>query len=184
MPAGVFESIASLLDHHTHVGHVDFRKAIFIFLSNAGGAEISKALEDQMSGGKYREQTGIHDFERILEAAAYNVEGGLKNAGIITSSLIDHFVPFLPLEKRHIEKCVRKEFERLGKVPTEEQVEWVEFHFTINASIFDGLISFTFHRFVATNYASYFGKFSKYGCKRLNKKVAVMAEDWWNVDCN
>lgn len=123
MPAGVFESIASLLDHHTHVGHVDFRQAIFIFLSNAGGAEISKALESQMESGKYREQTGIHDFEGILETAAYNVEGGLKNAGIITSSLIDHFIPFLPLEKRHIVKCVHSEFQRLGKEPTDEQVE-------------------------------------------------------------
>lgn len=123
MPEGVFESIASLLDHHSHINSVDFRKAIFIFLSNAGGTEISKALEDQMDKGKYREQTGIHDFEPILEVAAYNVEGGLRNAGIITSSLIDHFVPFLPLEKRHIEKCVRKEFKRLGKTPTDQQVE-------------------------------------------------------------
>lgn len=123
MPPGVFESIASLLDHHTHINFVDFRKAIFIFLSNAGGVEISNALENHMNSGKYREQTGIHDYERILEAAAYNLEGGLKNAGIITSSLIDHFVPFLPLEKRHIEKCVRKQFERLGKNPTDEDVE-------------------------------------------------------------
>lgn len=123
MPEGVFESIASLLDHHNHINYVDFRKAIFIFLSNAGGTEISNVLEDQMAQGKYREQTEIQDFEHILEAAAYNVKGGLKNAGIITSSLIDHFMPFLPLEKRHVEKCVRKEFERLGKEPTEEQIK-------------------------------------------------------------
>lgn len=123
MPEGVFESIASLLDHRSSVGSVDFRKAIFIFLTNSGGAEIAKALDTAMANGRYREQTKIQDFESILEAAAYNVRGGLRNAGIITSSLIDHFIPFLPLEKRHILKCVRKEFVKFKADPTDEQVE-------------------------------------------------------------
>lgn len=188
MPPGVFESIASLLDHSSHVNWVDFRRAIFIFLSNAGGIEVSKVLEDQMSDGKYREQTSIHDYERILEAAAYNVDGGLQNAGIIKSSLIDHFVPFLPLEKRHVMKCIRREFERLGKIPTDEEVEWVAsiyiyfffFFFPLSfwgAEDIDKCISHhDNNRFVATTYVSYVGKFAKYGCKRIDKKVAVMVE--------
>lgn len=122
MPEGVFESITSLLDHHSHINGIDFRQSIFIFLSNAGGTEISNALEDLMKQGKYREQTIIHNFEKIAEIGAYNVEGGLKNTGLISSSLIDHFVPFLPLEKRHIVKCIIAEFHRLGKIPTDEQV--------------------------------------------------------------
>lgn len=122
IPEGVFESITSLLDHHTSIDGVNFRESIFIFLSNAGGTEIAHALENLMENGKYREQTAIYDFEKIAEMGAYNVKGGLKNTGLITSSLIDHFIPFLPLEKRHVEKCIRKDFERLGKRPTDEQV--------------------------------------------------------------
>lgn len=122
MPAGVFESITSLLDHHSNVYGVDFRSSIFIFLSNAGGTEISDALEDLMRHGKYREQTTIYNFERIAETGAYNVDGGLKHTGMISSSLIDHFVPFLPMEKRHIEKCIVAEFKRLGQIATEEQI--------------------------------------------------------------
>lgn len=122
MPDGVFESITSLLDHHSHVNGVNFRQSIFIFLSNAGGTELSDALQDMMEHGKYREQTTIYNFEKIAEAGAYNVKGGLKNAGMITSSLIDHYVPFLPMEKRHIEQCVVAEFKRLGVTPTEEQI--------------------------------------------------------------
>lgn len=122
MPSGVFESIASLLDHHSHIDGVDFRKSIFIFLSNAGGTEIGNALDGIMSKGRYREQTNIQDFEQIAEAAAYNVKGGLKSASMITSSLIDHFMPFLPLEKRHVERCVYAEFRRLNKIPTDEQI--------------------------------------------------------------
>lgn len=121
MPSGVFESIATLLDHHSHIDGVDFRKAIFIFLSNAGGGEISDALANIMKG-KYREQTGIQDFEQIAEMAAFNVKGGLKSASMITSSLIDHFLPFLPMEKRHVIQCVQAEFRKLGKTPTDDQI--------------------------------------------------------------
>lgn len=51
------------------------------------------------------------DFERIAEMGAYNVIGGLYRSNIIDSHVIDHFVPFLPLEARHVELCIRKEFE-------------------------------------------------------------------------
>lgn len=123
MPEGVFESLASLLDHHKHVNNIDFRKSIFIFLTNSGGPEIAKALDSAMVNGKYRDQTKIQDFEPILEMAAYNVDGGLKNAGIIKSSLVDHFIPFLPLEKIHVKKCIVTEFGKFHKQPTDEQVE-------------------------------------------------------------
>lgn len=124
MPSGVFESIASLLDHHSNVGGVDFRQSIFIFLSNAGGNEIGLALSDIMSKGKYREQTGIQDFEQIAETAAYNVKGGLRSSSMITSSLIDHFLPFLPMERRHVEKCAIAEFRRMApnQEPTEKEI--------------------------------------------------------------
>lgn len=122
MPSGVFESIASILDYHSHVGDLDFRKAIFIFLTNAGGDEIASALEGLMHKGTFREQTKIQDFEYIAEVAAYNVKGGLKKASIITSGLIDHFLPFLPLERRHIANCVRAEFKKIGHEPKEEDV--------------------------------------------------------------
>lgn len=58
MPAGVFESIATLLDHHRHVGGVDFRQAIFIFFTNAGGEQIANALEHLMESS-YRDVTKI-----------------------------------------------------------------------------------------------------------------------------
>lgn len=122
MASGIFESIASVLDYHSHVGGSDFRQAIFIFLTHAGGDEIANALEQIMAKGTYREQTKLEQFEYIAEVAAYNVKGGLKNSNVITSALIDHYLPFLPLERRHIENCVRTEFEKLNRVPTAENI--------------------------------------------------------------
>lgn len=126
MPSGVFESIASILDYHSNFGTIDFRQAIFIFLTNAGGIEIGNALDGLMSNGKYREQTKIQDFEKIAETAAFNLNGGLKKASLITSGLIDHFLPFLPLERRHIANCVRAEYRKLNKEPTEDDIKYVQ----------------------------------------------------------
>lgn len=123
MPAGVFESIATVLDYHSNFGTIDFRQSIFIFLTNAGGNEIGHALDDIMSKGRYREQTKMQDFETIAETAAYNLQGGFRRASIIKSGLIDHFLPFLPLERRHIANCVRTEFNKLDKEPTEDKVK-------------------------------------------------------------
>lgn len=122
IPAGVFESIASILDHHSHVSGLDFRQSIFIFLTNAGGDEIAMALDKIMAKGTFREQTKMHDFEYIAEMAAYNIKGGLEKSSIIKSGLIDHFLPFLPLERRHIENCVRAEFEKLGREAKEDEI--------------------------------------------------------------
>lgn len=121
MPAGVFESITTLLDHHSHVRGVDFRQAIFIFLTNAGGKQIAMKLHDVMEAGTYRDATTIKHFEFIVEHAAFN-DGGLKKASIITSGLIDHYIPFLPLEKVHIGDCVRTEFKKINLVPNEDNV--------------------------------------------------------------
>lgn len=124
MPSGVFESITSLLDYHTHVDGVDFRKAIFIFLTNAGGDRIARKLNDIMENdGKYRDATKLEDFHEIAEVAAYNVDGGLKDASVIKSGLIDVFLPFLPLERNHIKDCVRAEFKKIGHEPQDDIVE-------------------------------------------------------------
>lgn len=46
---------------------------------------------------------------------------------MIDSHLIDHFVPFLPLEKQHVELCVTAEFLKLGgdKYVTASHIKYV-----------------------------------------------------------
>ncbi len=45
-------------------------------------------------------------FNKFLEEN----DKGLWHASIIDSYLIDFYVPFLPLEKEHIRRCIRAEF--------------------------------------------------------------------------
>ncbi len=145
IPAGVFESLTSLIDHHNNVDGANLRHSTFIFLSNAGGTEISEKLMQLTEDGMLREDTQLFHFEKIAEVAAYNIVGmeflpefigtilnkmpfigGLRKTSMIESSLIDHFIPFLPLEKRHIEKCIISDFKRLGiDRPTFTDIEYV-----------------------------------------------------------
>lgn len=102
-----------------------FRNAIFIFLSNTGGKEIINQVKKNWELGKKREELTIKDFERLVEVGAFNEEGGLYQAFIIEKHLIDLYVPFLPLEKRHVRLCTRTAFRNERYLPDnmEEAVE-------------------------------------------------------------
>lgn len=126
MPSGVFDTITSLLDHHEKVHGLDFRKAIFIFLCNNGGVEIANKLHDYYTKDKFRRQDlQMHHFERALEMSVYNREGGLKKSKPIESGLIDHYIPFLPLEKEHVIGCIEAELKRLNRPMTDEIKKYV-----------------------------------------------------------
>lgn len=66
-----------------------------------------------MKNGKERTRTKLENFECIAQNAAYKFDGGLKDASIIGSTLIDYFLPFLPLENHHVIACIRAECETL-----------------------------------------------------------------------
>lgn len=42
MPEGLIDAIKPFIDFHPSIGGVDFRRSIFIFLSNTGGREITQ----------------------------------------------------------------------------------------------------------------------------------------------
>lgn len=39
--------------------------------------------------------------------------GGLKKSHLIDSHIIDHYIPFLPLEKTHVMQCIEAELNYL-----------------------------------------------------------------------
>ncbi|KFB39790.1 hypothetical protein ZHAS_00007156 [Anopheles sinensis] len=155
MPAGLFDSIVTLLDNHAYTKELDFRQSIFIFLSNVAGPEIAKKMKHLLDSGVWREQTKLHDFEQTLEISSYNLAGGLYRSELIESHVVDHFVPFLPLELRHVEKCV--------------QVEYLKYDSR-------GQFDESFMRDVLKEAVTFdeTGLFSNNGCKRISKKVESM----------
>ncbi len=74
--------------------------------SNTGEGGINRLTYDFYREGKERTNLTIKDFEPLIKSGAFNEMGGLYKSDIIEKNLIDAFVPFLPLEKKHIELCI------------------------------------------------------------------------------
>ena len=62
----------------------------------------------------------FRDFEGLITRGAFNEVGGLQHSNVIEKSLVDHFVPFLPMEKRHVKQCILVEAAKLTGKLTEE----------------------------------------------------------------
>jgi len=156
MPVGMIDGIKPFIDHHTKVEGVDFRRSIFLFLSNTGGRDITKEALKVWEGGRARESLEYTDLEHLVNKGAFNELGGLQHSSLIDSSLIDVFLPFLPLERRHVRLCVEKEASRRNISLTSEQV----------GEVTDSLV--------------YWPKdtqlFSTTGCKRVANKLDLVEE--------
>ena len=121
---------------------MDYRHNIFLFLSNTGGREITQIALDNWNKGRRREERTRHliiimlllqsqdisltHLEPLVADGAFNEAGGLQYSRMIKNSLVDVFVPFLPLERQHVKICARNEFDkRQVEGWTEQMVESV-----------------------------------------------------------
>lgn len=123
MPAGLIDIIKPFLDFHTSLDGVDYRKCIFVFLSNTAGDLIARQALTYWKDGIDRNKIQLKDMESVIGLGSFNEKGGLYRADIVDKNLIDVFVPFLPLEKRQINQCIRDDFSRKAVAPTKRMVE-------------------------------------------------------------
>ena len=118
----MIDAIKPFIDHHDLVGGLNFRRSIFIFLSNTGGRDITKETQKMWQKGRRREDLLYTDLEKLINDGAFNELGGLHHSSVIDSSLIDVYVPFLPLERQHVRRCVIKEAKDRNLTMTEEDI--------------------------------------------------------------
>lgn len=59
----------------------------------------------------------------IFKLYYHQITGGFEKSSTIAQHLIDHYIPFLPLEQQHVEMCALAEFRSHGVYqPTEEMM--------------------------------------------------------------
>ncbi|KAM4664391.1 torsin-1A-like [Discoglossus pictus] len=122
----LIEAIKPFLDYYDHLDDASYRKAIFIFLSNTGGEVISQLTFKFLKAGKKREDIKLSDMEHDLALYVFNKENtGFWHSSLIDRNLIDIFVPFLPLESKHVAMCVRAELWARGSPHMEDIVDKV-----------------------------------------------------------
>ncbi|KAL6096666.1 tor1b [Pungitius sinensis] len=118
MQPGLIDSIKPYLDYYEKLDGVSYRKAIFIFLSNAGGDGIIQAALDFWKAGRDRDELELKDLETVLSVSVFNnKKSGLWHTSLIDKNLVDFFVPFLPLEYRHVVECAMAEMKARGVRP-------------------------------------------------------------------
>ncbi|XP_022599762.1 torsin-1A-like isoform X1 [Seriola dumerili] len=118
MHPGLIDSIKPYLDYYDKLDGVSYRKAIFIFLSNAGGDSIAQTALDFWKEGRNREEIELKDLEMLLSLSVFNnKESGFFRTSLIDKNLVDFFVPLLPLEYRHVVQCVMAEMKDRGVEP-------------------------------------------------------------------
>ncbi|XP_039508768.1 torsin-1A-like isoform X2 [Pimephales promelas] len=112
MQPQVINSIKPFLDYNARVDGVSFHNAIFIFLSNGGGSLIVDMALDFWREGKIREEISMNskDIETKISLNILNDENsGFQHSSLIDHHLVDHYIPFLPLELKHVRQCVMAE---------------------------------------------------------------------------
>ncbi|XP_055020836.1 torsin-3A isoform X1 [Boleophthalmus pectinirostris] len=122
---GLIDAIKPFMDHYDNVDGVSYRRAIFLFLSNIGGAAINDVALDFWHSGQNREDIGMEDLEHRLRAETIESEGGFAQSELMSGHLIDFYVPFLPLEYRHIKLCARDAFAARGLDADEDTLDEV-----------------------------------------------------------
>ncbi|XP_033119220.1 torsin-1A-like [Anneissia japonica] len=129
----LLDVIKPFIDYYNHkINGVDYRRAIFIFLSSTSGNNITSVAFKAFKNGRKREDVTLREFENGIRLSSYKHQGsGLWHSKLIEHHLISHFVPFLPLERQHVRKCIQEEMRKRGmpKCPeTEDEVlEYLNF---------------------------------------------------------
>ncbi|KAM9324318.1 torsin-1A-like [Gastrophryne carolinensis] len=122
MIPGLIDTIKPFLDYYEQIDGVSYRKAIFIFLSNGGGDIINRVALESWEKGKKREDIKLKDIESALSLSLFNNRNsGFWHSSLIDKNLIDFYVPFLPLEYRHIRQCALAELRQRG-LPDDEEL--------------------------------------------------------------
>uniref|UniRef100_A0A914X0E7 AAA+ ATPase domain-containing protein n=1 Tax=Plectus sambesii TaxID=2011161 RepID=A0A914X0E7_9BILA len=124
MDGRVLEAIKPFIDYHQHIDGVNFRRSIFIFLSNMASYEITNKTFEHFRLGKPRDTISLSEMNEIIKQTSYANEGGLQFSKLIKHQLIDHFIPFLPLEREHTMQCIRWHFKLKNYEMTEERVKY------------------------------------------------------------
>nr|XP_056700679.1 torsin-3A [Euleptes europaea] len=122
----LLDAIKPYLDHYDSVDKVDYRRSIFLFLSNTGGNIINEVALDFWRAGRAREDITLEYLERYLRTELLDsADEDSAYSCLLEENLIDFLVPFLPLEHRHVKLCARDAFLARDLQFTEEALDEV-----------------------------------------------------------
>uniref|UniRef100_A0A8C6ZKE3 Torsin family 3 member A n=1 Tax=Nothoprocta perdicaria TaxID=30464 RepID=A0A8C6ZKE3_NOTPE len=108
---GLLDAIKPFMAHRDNKDQAGNRRSIFLFLSSIGGNAINEVALDFRRARRPREEIPMELLEqRLRRELLQPADGGYARSHFLEENLIDFFVPFLPLERRHVRLCARDAF--------------------------------------------------------------------------
>jgi len=166
-PPKLLDSLATFLDPGSPHSK-SLRRSIFLFLYEGDEPVVDWALE-MWQKRQHREDLSLRDAEEKILPYVNN-DQSLKDSLLISKALIDHHLPFLPLERNHVRRCIKNAIQdhlekqddssKWKNVPEDELMSYVE-------EIEDDIIFYPEEAPV----------FSLYGCKKVTAKVRARLLD-------
>ncbi|XP_041369068.1 torsin-1A-like [Gigantopelta aegis] len=147
-PKGVISGLSAAISHLSTTDKKSAPVVIFL-LSNSKGTDITKKIFTD-EAEKERKSYTAKDFEDIFLQDEY-----IWYSDMLSNNLIKAVVPFLPLERRHVIKCIKRDILSKG--------------YEINDSLVDEILK-EMSFFVVANRKQY----SQSGCKRVSEKVDLV----------
>ena len=78
-----------------------------------------------MKSGLERERIAFTNMDEFLKKEAFEQEGGLQHSDLIFRGLISNYIPFLPLERKHVKMCAKVEALKQGHLLNQEFLDKV-----------------------------------------------------------
>lgn len=116
MPPSLVDVLEPFLGPFHVVYSTNYRKAIYVFISTVGQQVINRMALESRESGRDREEIRLSELEDAIAQAAYNsTDSGFFESRIIKLRLVTRFVPFLPLSRVHVERCVHSQLCQMGQ---------------------------------------------------------------------
>ena len=131
-------------------------KVIFLLLSNSGGYSINRHLLDSLELGIKRSALNASQLIRDTINKLLHDPQAEWFQTLYDMKVIRHFVPFLPLEKSHVKRCIETDLKEKGHAVKREMVDHIADQFQY--------------------FPDWLPVFSKTGCKQVTSKVDLSLE--------
>ncbi|XP_072289578.1 prosalusin [Eucyclogobius newberryi] len=107
MPPGLMDVLEPFLGPFHVVYSTNYRKAIYVFISTVGAQAISKVALNARVKGRDREEIKLKELQDVIAQEAFSANNtGWSRSSLLAQKLVTVFVPFLPLTRVHVERCV------------------------------------------------------------------------------
>ena len=103
-PSGLLDSLVPFFDPGSPFSE-KVRRSIFIFLYE-GEEPVVKWAVELYQAGIDRDSLTLKDAEKVIMPFIMEEQGSMQSSQLVSKGLINYHLPFLPLERKHVRRCI------------------------------------------------------------------------------